>query len=72
MRFRLYRAGADGRDVVGMTEGEVEFHGGKSFVLVLEMDPDNDPHKTTHPNIIIELIREDASVLKLHKEDVDG
>jgi hypothetical protein len=55
-----------------MTEGEVDFKDGNTFVLALEMDPDNDPHKTTHPNIIIELIREDTPVLVLHKAGTDA
>jgi len=58
MRFRLYRASFDGRKVVGITEGDIDFKGKQTYTLALELRPDDDPYKDEYPNLVVELIKD--------------
>lgn len=58
MKFRLYRASANGQKVVGITEGIIDFAGGDTYTLALELRPDDDPYKDEYPNLVVELIKD--------------
>lgn len=60
MRFRLYRSSADGKDLVGVNEGPIDFQGKQSFVFAFEVNQTEDPYRESHPNILMELLKDDS------------